>query len=98
MSGGRGGAAGWRRTLASLCWSSREARRCGTCAHFDNDPQRLERRFGNLAAMSSGFASVKAGDGLCRRAGLYLPAGETCPDHATESGFQPSSASHRTFW
>ncbi|MCJ2136947.1 hypothetical protein MKK69_23340 [Methylobacterium sp. J-026] len=72
----------WRRTVAGLRWAAREGRRCGTCVHFETDPHRLERLFGNLAAMSSAFASVKSSDGLCRHRGLYLPAGETCADHA----------------
>lgn len=74
-------AAALRRMLGRLRWASREARRCETCAHFDNDPEHLERAFGNLASMSSGFASVRGRDGLCRQRGLYLPAGESCSRH-----------------
>ena len=72
----------WWHTLTGLRWASHGSRRCETCVHFDNDPHRLEGTFGNLRAMSSGFASVRSRDGLCRRVGLYLPAGESCPDHA----------------
>ena len=89
-SGRRG--PGWRRTLANLRWASDAPRRCGTCARFDNDPARLERAFGNLAAMGSGFASVKDRDGLCRHRGIYLPAGETCSDHEARAEIQGPSA------
>ena len=51
---------------------------CGACAHFDNAPASLEAAFGGLSAMSSGYASVRAEDGLCARRGLYLSARESC--------------------
>ncbi len=73
---------GLRQALAAVRWASRDARRCGTCTHFDNDPRTLERTFSNLAVMSSGFASVKSRDGLCNLRHIYLPAGEGCIDHA----------------
>ena len=61
--------------------SAAPAARCRTCAHFDNAPARLEAAFGNLASMSSGFASVRAEDGICGARGLYLSAGAGCGDH-----------------
>jgi hypothetical protein len=53
--------------------------RCKNCAYFFNDPLVLEQVFGGLAAMSSGFASVRDQDGLCRRHGLYVSARDGCP-------------------
>lgn len=56
---------------------------CRTCTHFDNAPETLEAEFGNLASMSSGFASVRAEDGLCRARGIYLSARAGCTGHRT---------------
>ena len=70
-------------------WPFRQAARetpatagqCRTCAHFDNTPATLEAEFGNLASMSSGFASVRAEDGICRARGIYLSARAGCTSH-----------------
>lgn len=55
---------------------------CRDCTHFDNRPAALEAAFPGLSAMSSGYASVRAQDGLCRTRDIYLPAGATCRDFA----------------
>ncbi len=59
------------------------AGQCRTCAHFDNAPATLEAEFGNLASMSSGFASVRAQDGICRARDIYLSARAGCNSHQT---------------
>jgi len=59
---------------------------CGHCAWFNNDPAFVEAAFPGLAAMSSGYASVRARDGLCSRHDVYLPAWDACAD------FKPASA------
>ena len=51
---------------------------CGRCVHFEDDPAVLEVAFPGLTAMGSGFASVRARDGLCRRHDRYLPASDRC--------------------
>jgi hypothetical protein len=51
---------------------------CGNCIYFENDPAVLERTWSGLASMSSGFASVRALDGLCSRHGLYLSYWDGC--------------------
>lgn len=56
--------------------------RCATCRHFDNAPASLEAAFPNLAAMSSGYGSVRSHDGICGALGLYLPATDGCEQHA----------------
>lgn len=55
---------------------------CRTCRHFDGDPAAIEAAFPNLASMSSGFGSVRAGDGLCRLRSIYLSGRAGCPSHA----------------
>lgn len=57
------------------------AGQCRTCAHFDNAPATLEAEFGNLASMSSGFASVRTEDGICRARDIYLSARAGCNSH-----------------
>lgn len=52
--------------------------RCRDCVHFDGRPAAIEAAFANLSAMSSGFASVRGQDGLCRAHDIYLSAGSTC--------------------
>jgi hypothetical protein len=54
------------------------AGRCGFCRHFTNDGATLEASFPGLVAMGSGFASVRASDGICRLEGLYLSARAGC--------------------
>ena len=53
-------------------------RRCAACAFFCADPRELEARIPGLRSFGSGFASVRAGDGLCEKNGRYLPASAHC--------------------
>ena len=59
---------------------SRLAGRCGSCAHFRNDPAYLEAALPGLVVMSSGYASVVAEDGICLRHDRYLAARSSCAD------------------
>jgi hypothetical protein len=54
--------------------------RCGSCAHFRNDPGYLETLFPGLTSLSSADASVRGDDGHCRRHDRYLGAGWSCAD------------------
>src|ERR1700744_3326009 len=56
------------------------AQSCQSCVHFKNDPVLIENVYPGLTTMSSGFASVRAGDGLCSHHQLYLSARDSCPD------------------
>ena len=38
---------------------------CSTCASFERDALRLERRIPGLATLSSAHGASRAGDGLC---------------------------------
>ena len=59
---------------------------CGRCEHFENDPTALEKAFPGLTSMCSGFASVRAQDGLCRRHDIYLSAWDSCPSFLLDQG------------
>jgi hypothetical protein len=52
--------------------------RCRDCRHFENGAAALEAAFRNLAAMSSGHASVRDQDGICGLRQIYLPASAGC--------------------
>jgi len=52
--------------------------RCAACRFFCSSPQELESRIAGLRSFGSGFASVRAGDGLCERHGRYLAASAHC--------------------
>jgi hypothetical protein len=54
---------------------------CATCAHFADAAATIERDVPGLRSLSSGFASVRDRDGLCRLRGRYLPARSSCVDH-----------------
>jgi hypothetical protein len=53
---------------------------CRSCVHFRNEPAYLEAAFKGLTSLSSGYASVRADDGLCLRHERYLGARSWCPE------------------
>jgi hypothetical protein len=59
-----------------------ELRQCATCTYFDNAPRTLEREIPGLRFLSSGFASVRDRDGLCRMNERYVPARASCDAYA----------------
>ncbi|WP_259067671.1 hypothetical protein HDF24_19350 [Mucilaginibacter sp. X4EP1] len=52
---------------------------CEKCAYFQGDPAHIEEAYPGLSIMSSGYASVRAQDGLCSYNQLYLSARDSCP-------------------
>ena len=55
---------------------------CENCAHFNPDPLDVEAAIPGLNVMSSGFASIRAGDGLCAQHERYVPAHASCAQFA----------------
>ncbi len=53
---------------------------CRVCAHFDNDPRRMEQAIRGLLSFGSGHASVRADDGVCCRHDRYVRANYSCGD------------------
>lgn len=51
---------------------------CERCVHFDRDPLTIENAVPGLTVMSSGFASVRADDGLCDYHDRHVSARATC--------------------
>ena len=56
------------------------ARECRNCRHFRNDAKFLETALPGLTAMSSGYGSTRADDGICLLHDRYLGAHSTCAD------------------
>jgi hypothetical protein len=51
---------------------------CANCKHFNSDPHDAEATTPGLSVMSSGFASVRSGDGTCDVHDRFVPAHATC--------------------
>jgi hypothetical protein len=51
---------------------------CRRCVHFQNDPSLIEATYPGLTAFSSGYASVRDGDGFCNHHQLYLSERDSC--------------------
>jgi len=56
--------------------------RCRGCRHFRNDAAYLEAACVGLAALSSGYGSVRSDDGICLRHDRFVGARRFCPDFA----------------
>ena len=56
---------------------------CFSCAHFCDDPARVEAEMPGLAILSSGHASVRAQDGLCLAHQLVINGRRRCGDFAS---------------
>ncbi len=56
---------------------------CQKCMHFQDDPSLIEAAYSGLIILSSGYASVRDGDGFCDHHQLYLSARDSCP-HFTQ--------------
>lgn len=66
-------------TLRSVAAGAGSGQPCRPCAHFCNDPARLERELPGMTALCSAAASVRAEDGLCLRHGLITNGRRRCP-------------------
>ncbi len=51
---------------------------CGACRHFIGSPLELEAMLPGLSSLSSGFASVRANDGMCLVHDRYVAASSVC--------------------
>jgi hypothetical protein len=51
---------------------------CIACRHFATDPATLERELPGLVSMGSGYSSVRANDGICRRHDRYVSGSHYC--------------------
>ena len=55
-------------------------RACGSCRYFRAAAAELEAQLPGLRSLSSAFAAVRAGDGLCALHDRYLSAAYSCED------------------
>jgi hypothetical protein len=54
---------------------------CGSCRYFCQAPHEIESQLPGIRSLGSGYASVRAADGICRRHDRYLGASSHCPDY-----------------
>ena len=58
---------------------------CANCRFFRNDPRSIEAAVPGLWTMSSGYAAVRADDGLCERHARYLAAASCCGEYQPQT-------------
>ena len=54
---------------------------CASCRFFRAEPRAIEAAVPGLTTMGSGYASVRASDGLCDCHGRYVSATSHCGHH-----------------
>jgi hypothetical protein len=64
--------------------SSGIAKECRTCRYFLSVPIAIEAAVPGLASLSSGYASVRADDGLCALHDRYVAARSVCDRYSRE--------------
>jgi hypothetical protein len=52
---------------------------CYQCGHFQNEPLDVEAALPGLSALSSAYAAVRGGDGVCSAHDRYVTAASVCP-------------------
>jgi hypothetical protein len=55
---------------------------CANCRHFFNASPAIESALPGLSSLSSGYASVRADDGVCSVHDRYVAAESVCGRHA----------------
>ena len=63
---------------------------CSGCVHFDDDRRHIESAFPGLATLSSAYAAVRSGDGLCGLHDRSVSAHSRCAHHQSRSVATPS--------
>jgi hypothetical protein len=59
---------------------------CANCRHFRNDAMFMEDAIPGLKCLSSGYASVRADDGICLMHGRLTGIRSGCRDFAVGEG------------
>jgi hypothetical protein len=55
-----------------------DARSCGQCKHFQNEALEVEAALPGLSSLSSAYAAVRCGDGICAVHERYIAASSIC--------------------
>jgi hypothetical protein len=64
--------------------------RCSGCRFFNTAPRDLERQLPGLKILSSAYASVRSGDGLCAQHQRYVAGSSHCAAYQAEAAVQPA--------
>jgi hypothetical protein len=54
---------------------------CGNCRYFNARPLDIEAALPGLSSLSSAYAAVRSGDGICAVHDRYLGASSVCAQH-----------------
>ena len=54
---------------------------CGSCRYFCESPHEIESQMPGMRSLGSGYAAVRAADGICRRHDRYLGAASHCASY-----------------
>ena len=65
--------------------SSVRARSCVDCRHFNGRPLDIEQALPGLSSLSSAYAAVRSGDGICAVHDRYVAAFSVCALHQSSA-------------
>lgn len=54
---------------------------CALCRYFESGARELEAKLPGLKCLSSGYAAVRADDGICGKRDRHVAASSTCADY-----------------
>jgi hypothetical protein len=66
------------------------APRCSGCCFFNPAARDLEQQLLGLNILSSAYASVRSGDGLCDQHQRYVAASSYCAAYQAQAAVQPA--------
>jgi hypothetical protein len=55
---------------------------CATCRYFNGNAADIEAALPGLSSLSSAYAAVRSGDGLCASHDRYVAGSSVCKGHA----------------
>jgi hypothetical protein len=69
---------------------------CLDCSQFNSAPLDVEAALPGLASLSSGYAAVRANDGLCARHDRYVAASSICAQFRTRAAHSASTSTRQS--
>jgi hypothetical protein len=69
---------------------------CLDCSQFSSAPLDIEAALPGLASLSSGYAAVRANDGLCARHDRYVAASSICAQYRTRASHSVSTSTRQS--
>jgi hypothetical protein len=69
---------------------------CLDCSQFISAPRDIEAALPGLASLSSGYAAVRANDGLCARHDRYVAGSSICAQYHTRASHSASTSTRQS--